>query len=305
MLISRLNELGEAAWLTPQGRWSIHQATRNWHGVGPRSFAAAVANWRQRYQGLDTVHHTEELCYQDVCEGGFFTITADLAANETREIWRCEISVQLTGIPLDSTPFRHLARLVNVTHPLYFRPRVDRAVDAQPLYRDLIYIDPVGYVIDDEHRDQKWVCGIIAPNPFHLAENEHRVELPDWLPGYIDGSELLVCALRQWHPLDYPSCDTGSRTAMGPDLRRARLPRSMQLGIQRDRSERVSGYVDGKGESGGSRRRWCDLRCPRCMAGTTARERSQHGWHWRCHRDCVRFLRAEFGWLDSGPQRPA
>jgi hypothetical protein len=205
-LLACLGRLGESGWLSSQGRWNIQQASRNWHGIGPTSLADAIAGWADRYQNLEQIHHTEQLCYQDTCEGGFFTLTVDIAASEPRRVWHCDLSLQLCGVPLNPTPLRQLAAMLQVGQPLYFRPRNDRAVTRHGLYGEDITVNPVGLVAFDDGTDprtQEWVCGIIVANPFALSQYSSRTKLPEWLPGHVDGSELLTCALRHWHPLNY------------------------------------------------------------------------------------------------------
>lgn len=206
-LLASLRELAGSGWLTPRGRWNIQQATRNWHGIGPASMADAITSWADRYQGLDRIHHTEQLCYQDTCEGGFFTLTVDIAAGEPRRVWHCDLSLQLCGVPLDPTPLRQLAARLRADHPLYFRPRNDRAVTRHSLHRENIKVHPVGLVVFDDDKDpiaQEWACGIVIPNPFALPQHTSRAKPPEWLPGHLEGSEMLICALRQYHPFGHP-----------------------------------------------------------------------------------------------------
>lgn len=79
-LVDRLAELG---WVTSDARWSIQQSTRNWHGLGCAAFAAELANWGERAQ-VTHAHHSEEICYMDRCDGGFYTITANLPHTSDR-----------------------------------------------------------------------------------------------------------------------------------------------------------------------------------------------------------------------------
>jgi hypothetical protein len=44
-------------WITSKGRWSIQQATINWHGSGAGPFAREVTGWRRRYRGVESLHH--------------------------------------------------------------------------------------------------------------------------------------------------------------------------------------------------------------------------------------------------------
>jgi hypothetical protein len=206
-LLSCFAELGDGGWLTSGGRWNIQQAATNWHGIGPASLATAITGWADRYRHLDAIHHTEQFCYQDVCEGGFFTLTVDIAAAEYRRVWHCELSFELSGIPLDLTPLQQLAARLRVDHPVYFRPREGRSVERRSLQKDNLRVEPVGFIVlddDDDPRTREWVCGIVVANPFALSRHESSTNLPKWLPGYVDGCELLTCGLRQWHPLDHP-----------------------------------------------------------------------------------------------------
>jgi Restriction endonuclease len=206
-LLTCLAELTESGWLTPHGRWNIQQATRNWHGIGPETLAEEITGWERRYDSAGPIHHTEQLCYQDTCEGGFFTLTADITAAEPRELWHCELSAQLSGVPLDQAPLRQLAALLRASHPLYFRPRGERAVTRHALYADNLTVVPAGLVVFDDAADPTfpaWVCGIVTANPFALPRGSSESGQPDWIPGDLGESEMLICALRQYHPLSHP-----------------------------------------------------------------------------------------------------
>jgi hypothetical protein len=205
--LSCLAELTEAGWLTPHGRWNIQQAARNWHGIGPGALAEEITAWQRRYDSAGPIHHTEQLCYQDTCEGGFFTLTADITAGEPREIWHCELSAQLSGVPLDQAPLRQLAVLLQASHPLYFRPRREQAVTRHALYTENLTVTPTGLIIFDDTTHpaiQTWVCGIIIVNPFARPQDSPEPGQPNWIPGDLGESEMLICALRQYHPLDHP-----------------------------------------------------------------------------------------------------
>lgn len=74
-------------WTTNNGWWSIQQAARNWHGTGAAGFGDLVRGWEARYEGLDEVHHTEEFCYVDAIEDGFYTLSGGLSADPRRIAW--------------------------------------------------------------------------------------------------------------------------------------------------------------------------------------------------------------------------
>lgn len=200
-LVERLADLG---WATSDARWSIQQSTRNWHGVGCADFAAELPKWRKR---ADTpqAHHSEEICYVDRCDGGFYSLTAKLAAHKSRRTEFTHLSFQLQGIPLDNGPLLQLCRSVGVHEGLYFRPRADESVtrhrSADPYADDVrpihLFVTPSS-MPEDPVPD--WVTSIVIANPFHEQEcGQSSVHLPvelDWLRH----GEQLICALREHHP---------------------------------------------------------------------------------------------------------
>jgi hypothetical protein len=206
-LIDMLQGLADAGWATSRGRWSIQQASRNWHGAGVASLVAAIRGWRERYDGVRPIHHTEELGWQDARgAGAFYTLIAGIAAHEERQVWNCDASLQLQGVPLDPEPVRNFASILGVHDQRYFRALRGRSVERQHLRGEEALV-PHGYVVfdqPDDADDPEWVCGLIVDNPWFGARYESRSELPEWLPGYVDGSELLICALGQYHPVGFP-----------------------------------------------------------------------------------------------------
>jgi hypothetical protein len=206
-LIDVLHRLVDAGWATGRGRWNIQQASRNWHGAGVASLVDAMRGWRERYDGVEPIHHTEQLCWQDVrAEGsGFYTLTAGIDGHERRHVWHCDVSMQLHGVPLDPEPVRNFASLLGAREPHYFRARSTASVERHHL-RDEEALDPLGYVIFDQPDDPEhpeWVCGLIIENPWALERFGSRSKLPEWLPGHVEESELLICALAQYHPVGY------------------------------------------------------------------------------------------------------
>ncbi|MFE5109446.1 restriction endonuclease [Streptomyces sp. NPDC056663] len=211
-----LYALASMGWMTTQPRWNIQQATTNWHGIGAREFLDALRAWGQRFDGLDRVHHTEQITYFDVCQGGgFYTLSADVASDESRIVRRCNISFQLVGVPVDPHPLRHLFEQFDATAAGYFRPLATRAVIHRRAARD-VPLEAVGYLVasdpfsldlaeihpvedSSDAVPEEWVTGIIARNPFRGGADLPAPE--DW-PARVHTSELLVCDLRSHHPLD-------------------------------------------------------------------------------------------------------
>jgi len=205
-----LGALADMGWASGSGRWSIHQATVNWHGAGGEPFAQALTSWADRYQGLDLVHHTEEFCYQDTCEGGFYTLTGAVSASKPRVVWQADLSFQLTGVPMDPAPFRNLCDSIEADQPLYFRPRHERSVvNGRVALEGRIALTTVGLVVerDEDEPDpaqQDWVVGVVVKNPYRATDGSRRVGAPEWWPSPAEVSEVLICDLRSYHPLTEP-----------------------------------------------------------------------------------------------------
>lgn len=200
-----LRELTEMNWTSENGRWAIQQAKRNWHGCGAQAFVDVVADWKGRYKDLDTIHHTEEFCYMDVCDGGFYTLVGQLSADGRRIGWRTTMSFQLSGIPVRQDAMRHLCDTFDVEEPLFYRPRTEDLLhrghaEAGPV------LDVVGFVVQEDGlnldpSDREWSSGLIARNPYREQTGHGFLE---WWPDGLEASELIICALRNWHPLSEP-----------------------------------------------------------------------------------------------------
>ena len=209
-LLALLHDLSDLGWLTEKSRWSIQQAADNWHGAGADNFAAVLSDWETRYEGVEDLHHTEEFCYLDVCDDfGFYTLTGQVAAREPRVVWRASLSFQLSGIPLDPSPLRHLCERLDTRSTLFFRPRSSESVQRHHVDRgDGVLLDVVGFIVEDNELeegrdDREWAIGVVARNPFRRsAAGQDRI--PGWWPDMVADSELIVCSLRSWHPLRKP-----------------------------------------------------------------------------------------------------
>jgi hypothetical protein len=181
----------------------------NWHGLGASEFADTLADWRKRYRRGMPIHHSEEFCYFDECDGGFYTLTSNISAHKDRSAHYAMLSFQLSGVPLEVDSFKQLAGTFNVGYPLYFRPLKKRSVkrrwNVSSEYR--LPLDPLAFIVDRDNLfddGEEWVSGIVTLNPFYLPTATLAERVPGWLPAYIFDSELLICSLRSWHPLSKP-----------------------------------------------------------------------------------------------------
>ncbi|MEV4800787.1 restriction endonuclease [Nonomuraea sp. NPDC049421] len=217
-LADLLHALDSMGWMTSRPSWNIQQATLNWRGIGAREFLDTLRAWTERIDGLERVHHTEQVTYFDICQGGgFYTLTAEVSSCSSRLIRRCNVSFQLVGIPVDGYPLRHLFEQFNATAAGYFRPLTTRAVTRRRSENN-VPLKPVGYLVSTDPfpndppetgswRDdspecrqvpREWVTAIVTENPFRKKSN---LPMPkDW-PRPTEDSELIVCALRSHHPL--------------------------------------------------------------------------------------------------------
>lgn len=203
-LIRAMGELGALGWTTGRGQWCLHQSGINWHGAGAASLVEALNQREARYRGMGRIHHTEELSYYDECDGGFYTITADLDARDG-DVSYAALSLQLAGIPFDREALDELCRTFEVRSPMYFRPRVSMDALEGAAHLSRRPVSPVALLIhedpDDPH-DRLWVRGIVARNPF-LGKTSEDVGASD-LPWVVRDTEIIVCDLRNWHPLSDP-----------------------------------------------------------------------------------------------------
>jgi hypothetical protein len=204
--LTLLSQLAKMGWVTPKGCWSIQQATANWHGFGADALVEALQGWKERYEGFET-HHTEELCYTDECEDGFYTLVAQVSADSHRIVWRVELSFQLRGIPLDPGRYRELGTHFGLSDSVYFRSRGEKSCTREWPTGTSQEVKPLASIVPLENLlsgdDREWVAGIVVENPFFDGETRARPH-PKWVPEKICESEYLVCALRSWHPLSNP-----------------------------------------------------------------------------------------------------
>jgi restriction endonuclease len=198
-----LSELSSLGWATGAGQWSIAQSETNWHGIGPASLVQALLCWKERYQDAGSIHHTEQVVYQDVCDDGFYTLMLDVDAYNPRLVWRSDMSLQLSGIPLDLDPIRELCRTFDVQARTRFRPRTDKMLGRVWLSNKSAEVKPVAFMVSERPERppdrQSMVCGLVVKNPYYAEK--HRNELADEMPRPVEETELLVCDLRSWHQL--------------------------------------------------------------------------------------------------------
>ena len=203
-LLNAFASLIDLGWVTKHGRWVIRQSSRNWYGLGVHSLIDELPRWQPRAE-----HHTEHLVYLDRCDNGFYTILADPASHPSRRILRMEVSFQLEGLPLDTTPLLQLCRVLGVHENLVSRPRVQNSRNLVHLRQaGITDLAVTGYLVADDPfgtYQRQWVTGIIVDNPFFVrAVDKQAVMVPHEALAELRQTGSLICDLRQHHPVDDP-----------------------------------------------------------------------------------------------------
>jgi Restriction endonuclease len=201
-LTDLLDELHERAWLTLGATWSIEQFDTNWHGFGHASLIDALRSYGQRYQLVNHVHHTEQVCITDSFNGMLVVLNVDVSAQADRSCSSANLSIHLGGVPVDAEPYERLAEVVADDGPLEFRVLEGPAVSQFFVPREGSHVSPVAFVVEERPDDEEfplWVRGIVVENPY---PNGIRFEEGDgrWWPDGMNDSRLMVCHLSSWHP---------------------------------------------------------------------------------------------------------
>ncbi|MEU1840238.1 restriction endonuclease [Micromonospora chersina] len=204
-LIDKLADLG---WASPDARWSIQQARTNWHGFGAAPFASELSQWQARADTPDA-HHSEEFCYVDNCDGGFYTLTSTISADDSRRTTQTHLSFQLQGVPLDNGPLLQLCRSIGVHDGIYFRSLIGRSRRAIHLPAWMATtVEPLALIVtagSDVDAGMKFVTGIVIPNPLRQEQWHRSEERAEANLQQIEAAEYLVCDLGEHHLNDNKS----------------------------------------------------------------------------------------------------
>ncbi|MEV7629388.1 restriction endonuclease [Actinoplanes sp. NPDC089786] len=205
-----LRTAADLGWVTPEARWSIQQARRNWHGWGAHEFVAELQNWEYRAK-TEKAHDSEEFLYTDVCDGGFYTIAATISTHHSRQVRSVNISFQFQGHPLDTRPLLELCNTIGVHENLYLRPRESESVTILQMQRKDIRADSILGLVTKPESDPRfdfshWVIGLIVKNSFFAGQEAPPAETQRQLR-ILEDTELLVCNLSEHHPLDSKKYD--------------------------------------------------------------------------------------------------
>jgi hypothetical protein len=188
--------------VTSGARYSIQQSTLGWYGAGGGEFLNAVDKWEERYAAVDSaLHESEEVSYFDQCEGGFFTLYAQIMARDSGQVRYASFSAQLAGIPIDVTPWRALAHALDLEEQAYFRPKGRASVSRIAPWAPAAI--PLEVVAFQRLGTEDWINGIVTQNPFYRGNSSPNVAFPenDEVLSALHDVQLLVCSLSSYHEI--------------------------------------------------------------------------------------------------------
>jgi hypothetical protein len=121
---------------------------------------------------------------------------------------RCDLSLVLDGIPLETHPIDSLAQTYGRGQRSVFRIRDENVVGRSGLHGLDVEIEPIAVVVEMEKEvpgddDDEWVRGLVIANPF-CDEALAEASLPEDLARIVSRSEVLICGLGSWHTLARP-----------------------------------------------------------------------------------------------------
>lgn len=192
--------LRRVGWLSSSGCFSIHQSGAYWYGTGATGLLDALAAREQRYAPLQGhLHHSEEVVYFDLCDGGFYTLCLYIRATPAGEVRSAHLSAQLPGIPIDVAPLRDLTRYLDCEDQAYLRPLKESLIEGELHLRGKrIKLQPLAFLLSG---GGDWVRGIAVKNPFFTVfpSDPPPAPLGSRFPASIYKQEMLVCRLDSWH----------------------------------------------------------------------------------------------------------
>jgi hypothetical protein len=118
-----------------------------------------------------------------------------------------QFSLQLEGQPVLGSMLDDLLEVLRAEPPLFMRPRLEPSVTRARFPREsLPTIEVCAYIAEQPEllEDENWVRGLVITNPFTGRGKAQAQGTPEWWPPQLADSEVLICALRNWHPLAEP-----------------------------------------------------------------------------------------------------
>jgi restriction endonuclease len=201
-LAGMFESLRRSAWLTPAGRFAIHQTRASWHGAGARNFIDALRRQSERYASINVLLHNEEhAVYFDEYSAGLYTVALRVVVGADPWILGAQLSLQLPGVPLDPSALRLTMRALGLEEQAVFRSLTAahhvtsahfKATDVPLEVRgELIAVDALTAAYGET-----WISGLVASNPFQGAR---APTLPDALRTALARTDTIICSLGSWY----------------------------------------------------------------------------------------------------------
>jgi hypothetical protein len=196
-LTGLLRMLSDFGWVSDAGAWRISQSIITWNGFGAAGLVEQLEEWQVRY-GRRPMHHTEQVIYADAFDGGFYTVFADVSAHEIRQVTNCQVSFQLSGIPLDLGPLQSLVSAFRIDGSPYFRTRMAASIRRRSITKPHESVEPSALVVrsdvsTDDSVSGEWVVGIILDDSAKSTDFGADIGMSE------HSAEQWLCSLRSWH----------------------------------------------------------------------------------------------------------
>jgi hypothetical protein len=203
-----LSKIDQLFGLSNHGSYCIRQTSTSWFGFGAAKFIKEVSNWEDRYvRGmLKNVHHTEDIAYFDLLKEGWIIVTAghNIHGRAGLLLLSAECTIQLSGIPVDMTPYTQLCQETNNGDVRFMHVVASNfySVKLTEEHRLKVRGEIVTNDIEGTAMSDPVVTGLVVDNPFFK-----RSRLPDELLKtgsqspfqYINQVEYLICYVADWH----------------------------------------------------------------------------------------------------------
>ncbi len=198
-----LSKIDRIFGLSNHGSYSIQQTSTSWFGLGAATFVRDVSRWEERYAvgRLKNAHHTEDIAYFDLFQEGWVIVTArhHVRGKPDSCFSSGECTIQLSGVPVDTTAYMRLCRETNNLDARFVHARTCDFYSVRLAQEHCLKVR--GEIVNRDNTDGPMVTGLIVENPFFNAA-EAPMELlsrgAECPFRHVTEVEYLVCYLADW-----------------------------------------------------------------------------------------------------------
>jgi len=188
-------------WLTEAGRFAIHQLGLSWHGAGAAAFVQALSQQAERNLAEPDLrpHGEEHAVYFDEYRprvgsvGGPYSLVLRVLVGSTPRVLGAQLSMQLDGIPVDSSALRTTMDAFSVGDRAAFRSLASKkeVMAFQEGAIPLRVRQEIASEVDAEDPDT-WISGVVADNPFRTEALQSRLHAD--VRSVLQGVDTVVCS---------------------------------------------------------------------------------------------------------------